>query len=95
MNADRGQQIESLCHAALARDAEGRAAFLDEACAGDADLRREVESLLAGQAKAGGFLETPAWEAAPTPLTPGIRLGPYEIDAPIGAGPSTGVRRSA
>jgi serine/threonine protein kinase len=76
------RQIESLCLEALARRAEERAAFLDEACAGDAELRREVEALLA---RADGFLETPAWEAA-SPLQAGARLGPYEIQAAVGHG---------
>ncbi len=47
MNRDRWERIDALCHAALERAPADRAAFLDEACAGDADLRREVESLLA------------------------------------------------
>ena len=36
-----------------------RAAFLDEACAGDGALRRRVERLLAAYPMAGGFLERP------------------------------------
>ena len=62
MNRDRWQQIEKTCHDALERDRAERAAFLDHACAGDVELRREVESLLAEQAGAGSFLETPAAE---------------------------------
>lgn len=38
---------------------EARAAYLDEACAGDDTLRERVESLLAASAKLGNFLETP------------------------------------
>jgi hypothetical protein len=30
-----------------------------------------------------------------SPLTPGVQPGPYEILAPLGAGPSTGVRSGA
>jgi serine/threonine-protein kinase len=47
MKPDRWQQIERLYHQALERTSEARAAFLDEACAGDQNLRQEVESLLA------------------------------------------------
>jgi serine/threonine protein kinase/predicted ATPase len=43
---ERWQQIESLCHDTLDRKPDERARFLDAACGGDADLRREVESLL-------------------------------------------------
>lgn len=46
MKAERWRQIERLYHAALEREPDERAAFLDEACAGDDELRREVESLL-------------------------------------------------
>jgi hypothetical protein len=44
MNPERWRQIEALYHAALERAPGDRAAFLDEACAGDGDLRREITS---------------------------------------------------
>ena len=47
MAPDRFARIESLYHAALSRLPEARAAFLAGACADDATLQREVESLLA------------------------------------------------
>lgn len=47
MTPERWQKVEQLFHAALELQASQRAAFLDEACAGDPDLRSEVESLLA------------------------------------------------
>ena len=37
-----------------------RAAFLDEACAGDASLREKVEELLRAHYQPGSFLEKPA-----------------------------------
>src|SRR5262249_26996304 len=39
-----------------------RAAFLDEACTGDSDLKRSVESLLRLHSQANGFLNVPALE---------------------------------
>src|SRR5262249_55757726 len=48
--------------AALDKDPAERAAFLDEACAGDAELKRSVESLLRPHAEAHGFLDVPAPE---------------------------------
>jgi serine/threonine protein kinase len=39
-----------------------RAAFLDKACGGNPELRREVESLLAAHEAAGGFLNAPPAE---------------------------------
>src|SRR6516165_10220505 len=41
-----------------------RAAYLDEACAGDTALRKRVEALLASHEGAAGFLEKPAIERA-------------------------------
>ena len=46
MDKQRWQQIESIYHAALEREPDERAVFLADACAGDSDLRREVEELL-------------------------------------------------
>jgi eukaryotic-like serine/threonine-protein kinase len=85
-SSSRGRQLKFLCLEALAQEPDARAAFLDQACAGDAALRHEVELLLAGQARLAGFLETPVWEPPSAVLTPGTRLGPYEIDSAIGAG---------
>ena len=75
MEPERWEQLARLHRAALEREDSQRAAFLKEACAGDEDLRREVESLLA----------SPTGESGPC-LAAGTRLGPYEIVSPIGAG---------
>jgi len=64
MKPERWRQVEELCHAALEREEQDRAVFVEQACGGDADLRREVESLLAHHKQAERFLETPALELA-------------------------------
>jgi len=79
MAPDRWQRIEALFHSALERDPAVRAAFLDGACGEDASLRREIESLLA----AG---QTGRSDPGTIALTPGTRLGPYQIEALIGQG---------
>jgi hypothetical protein len=56
---DGWARVESLCHAALARPAAEREAFLAEACGGDETLRQEVASLVAQAESADRFLETP------------------------------------
>lgn len=61
--SNRLEQIERLYHAALERDEAEWGPFLDEACAGDEELRQEVESLLAYSKHAGDFIESPAFEA--------------------------------
>ena len=45
MTPERWRQITGVFYAAKGRDAAGRAAFLDEACAGDPSLRSEVEQM--------------------------------------------------
>jgi non-specific serine/threonine protein kinase/serine/threonine-protein kinase len=71
--------------AALARPPESRPAFLDEACDGDAELRRELEGLLAAHEDAGGFLSTPAGlpptSAAGAVPAPGPGAAPQRIAA--------------
>jgi serine/threonine protein kinase len=87
---ERWQRIEALYHAALERDPATRAAFLDGACGQDADLRREVESLLAeagtGQALLDRPVESFLVDSGMIELTPGTRLGPYQIEGLIGQG---------
>src|SRR4029453_12273240 len=69
----------------LALDA--RPAYLAEVCNGDEALRHEVELLLAHSDQAASFLETPAMPFDHSlVLTPGKRLGPFEIVALLGAG---------
>ena len=59
----RHERIREVFQAALDKPAGERAAFLRQACAGDADLHRDVASLLEAHAAAGPFLEQPAVDA--------------------------------
>jgi serine/threonine protein kinase len=61
---ERWGRIERLWNAALERAQSERAAFLAEACEGDEELRREVESLLRFDLRAEHFIESPALEVA-------------------------------
>src|SRR3990172_11660089 len=68
-----------------------RSAYLDQACAGDEELRQRVERLLRAQPNVGSFLESPAPELGPTvrpPLTEtlGTVIGPYKLLEQIGEG---------
>jgi len=90
MSPERFRQIEQLYHEARNGSAEERLALLSQA---DPDLRREVESLLAGPAS-GEFLNRPAIEDASelletstrVELTVGSYLGPYRIEGRLGSG---------
>src|SRR5215472_10675056 len=58
LTPERWSQIQTVFHAALDCDPEDQPAFLDRACAEDVELRAEVESLLAAEQAARGFLES-------------------------------------
>ena len=64
MKPERWEQVAQIYGAALEREGSERAAFLREACAGNEDLRREVESLLAREGKDATLMESPALEVA-------------------------------
>ena len=84
MTQEHWQEVKKVLAAALERAPGERHAYLDQTCA-EADLRREVESLIAAHEQAqSSFLAQPALQ--PKELAIGSRLGPYEILARIGAG---------
>ena len=84
MNGERWQEVKAVLESALQLDSAKRSAYLDRACSSDPSLRREVESLLAAEKKAGGsFLECPP---VAKKLEPGTQLGDYEIESLLGAG---------
>lgn len=94
MNRDENwQRIKAIVSEALELPEDDRAGFIERACAGDRELHDEVESLVFHDAD-DGFLERPVLAAADAPpddvsrpaLEPGSQLGPYEIEALIGAG---------
>ena len=60
MASDRWQQVDAILQDALERAPSERSAFLRDACIGDPDLQRQVESLLDAHERAGSFLESPA-----------------------------------
>ena len=93
MTSERLRQVEELYHSAREREPRERAAFLTEVCRGDEELRREVESLLA-QGSSDGATEQPPLQVAAklladagvTQVAVGTQLGPYRIEALLGAG---------
>jgi serine/threonine protein kinase/Flp pilus assembly protein TadD len=84
--------VRSIFGEALERSsAEERAAYLDETCRGDTQLRQRVEELLAAHEQAGGFLQgtgpslAAALALAPSGA-PGTLVGPYRLIELIGEG---------
>ena len=62
MTPERWKQIDELVQAVLDRAPEDRAVFLDQVCADDEALRRDVELLISFDPQASGFLERPAFD---------------------------------
>jgi eukaryotic-like serine/threonine-protein kinase len=93
MTPKRLKQADELAEEALKRSPAERAGFLNEACAGDEELKRVAESLLAYDSRAGSFLEEPAFKPTATLIEAdraeslvGRRIGHYEIISKIGRG---------
>jgi WD40 repeat protein len=88
MEAARWNQIEELLQAVLDLEPHDRAAFLDKACADDADLRREVDALLAHEGDGDALSQFPALTAVETNggLWTGRTISHYRIQQRIGAG---------
>src|SRR5688572_18505157 len=59
MTPELWQRVSGIFHGAVAQVPTARAAFLDEQCAAEPELRAAVERLLVAHDKAGRFGETP------------------------------------
>lgn len=93
MKPERWKQVDELLEAALERPAPERAQFLDRACSGDEELRRELESLLISDGQAERFIESPPARVAADLFNDeqrkpgrGERIAHYEILEQIGSG---------
>jgi serine/threonine protein kinase/WD40 repeat protein/tetratricopeptide (TPR) repeat protein len=75
---------ESLFHQALQQaDAAARAAFLDQACANQPDLRARIDKLLHAHDAPAGLFDKPAVEAATgDDVTPGRWINPADVPLP-------------
>lgn len=64
MRPDRWRKIDELFAAVLEREPHERAAFLDNVCGSDRELRREVEEMLKADEQATEFIQTDVFEIA-------------------------------
>ncbi|MGH9686747.1 MAG: protein kinase domain-containing protein [Candidatus Acidiferrales bacterium] len=87
MTPEQWHQVKEILASTLEQPPAGRDAFLVRICP-DTNLRREVESLIAahGDSATAIFEQTAFSDGPASPLPPGALLGPYRIEARIGAG---------
>src|SRR5258705_4455463 len=88
MNADQWQKIEQIFHAAIQRNPEERASFLEQTCAGDKSLLIEVNSLLTSFGQDDSFFEESASTLAAEMFGDlvGETIGRYEVLSELGSG---------
>lgn len=92
MSPERWQQIKQIFNSAVKYDEAERATFLANACRGDEQLRKEVESLIASHEKDGSFIDSPAYKRLGVSpegtgdLKPGQQIGSYSISSFLGQG---------
>jgi eukaryotic-like serine/threonine-protein kinase len=101
MSSARWKQVEEIFHAALEREAAARMDFLNEVCAEDPDLRREVDSLLKAAGEGGSFMERPAMEVEAETLSrepkgalTGRKIANYRVGPLLGVGGMAEVYRA-
>ena len=92
MSTPRWERLQELFHQALALESDQRATLLARECAGDPELRAEVERLLSANDRAGGFIHEPAIASPGVALPPeepsqaGRRIGAYRLLHALGRG---------
>jgi serine/threonine protein kinase/Tol biopolymer transport system component len=93
MDSIRWQEIEELFNTALGLPADEREAFLDAACARDAELRREVDSLISQVSEPDNLLTGSAFTLGAQLLAKdpdkdfeGSNFGTYRIVRSLGSG---------
>jgi non-specific serine/threonine protein kinase/serine/threonine-protein kinase len=90
--ADRWERLEEIFAAALTRTAEERAAYLEQTCAGDDELRQRVEALLRHSDATAGFIVGAIDVTEPTSVGQRFAaerltvIGPYRLIRELGQG---------
>jgi eukaryotic-like serine/threonine-protein kinase len=88
MTPEQFRRLDSLYDAAAALAPAERSRFIDEHCADDEELRRELLAALAADGRSGftGLVERAATAVSVDAAWTGRRIGPYRIVRPLGHG---------
>lgn len=90
---EEDERVMEILATARRKTAAEREAYLQSACAGDEDLRREVVDALAWEERMGGFLQQPVAviadgnpDSAVTAVqfAAGLEIGQYRIESKLG-----------
>src|SRR3954466_16196096 len=88
------RRVDAVFDAVLDLPTTEQAAYVDRACAGDAELRNEVLQLLRAHYRTGSFLDSPAAHLTPLLIAAGEaigeapldRIGPFRVVRAVGQG---------
>ena len=86
---ESSERVEAIFAQAIELPEGARAAYLEQACAGDRGLHARLKKLLAAEARAGGFMEDPTVTDPPGASADGLvgsLIGPYKLLEKIGEG---------
>src|ERR1700741_4612619 len=93
MTPERWHQVDAIFQAAIELEPAKREAFLEKSCAGDEQLREEVDSLITSDQQGLSIIDEAALDIAADlfsskhpELTEGQQFGHYRIVRPIGSG---------
>ncbi|MCH8252179.1 MAG: serine/threonine protein kinase [Planctomycetes bacterium] len=93
MRSDKWHRVRELFESVCDLDSKERAARLDEACDGDAELRAEIESLIHAHHDVPGFFQTPGmgsaaewFPAEDAASRVGEQVGAYRLERLIASG---------
>ena len=79
------RRVDELVQSVLQQPPERRESYLDEICAGDDDLRTEIQTILESQTEVG-YTTTPMGSAGLAGLQEGEFVGPFQIIRMLGRG---------
>ncbi len=85
MDPERWRRAAEVFDAALDRPEPDQRNYVQQACAGDVELLREVEALIQEDRRASA-LDTPLSPATIADLSSVIKIGPYTLDSLLGVG---------
>ena len=89
MTPEHWQQVREILEEALERDPSARRRFIEQTCAGDPAVRRDVEALVELEAEADDFFARPLFDLHDRRLDSapaGTRIGNYLVVRELGSG---------